>query len=67
MFITCPHCNSEIEIVQINCGIFRHAQYKDGRDFNPHASKEECDNALKNGCAKPFELKDGIAVKCEYK
>lgn len=48
-------------IEKINCGIFRHAIYKNNfSDVNPHASKIECDNwILTNsvyGCAKPFKI-----------
>lgn len=70
VLVTCPHCNHQVEIVSVNCNVFRHALYKDGSPFNPHASKEVCENAVLNGlvhgCAKPFTLENGVAIKCEY-
>jgi len=66
----CPHCGGEIEIIELNCTIFRHAIFKDGRQLNPHAPKEECDRVVQEnlvyGCAKPFQIKDGKAIKCDY-
>lgn len=75
IFIECPHCKLWMEIVQINCGIFRHAIYKNNyQQINPHASKELCNQVLSNnlvyGCAKPFRIEkinnQYIAVICEY-
>ncbi len=70
MIFTCPHCNEEIIIQSVNCGIFRHCVYKDGSDFNPHAPKELCEKVVKDklvyGCAGPFKLVNGKAVKCDY-
>jgi len=77
----CPHCFDEVIIIEneINCGIFRHAVYKDSlQPINPHASKQECERLIEEdkvyGCAKPFKLekiKDGeidrfIAIICDY-
>ena len=69
----CPHCNDYIVIFpcDINCGIFRHAVYKDGKEFNQHATKLVCDNEINNtinGCGKPFKI-DKILNKliiCDY-
>jgi len=71
MDIKCPHCDGDIQILQINCGIFRHGVYKDGRQLDPHASKELCDQVVKDnlvyGCAKPFKISPGgKAEKCDY-
>lgn len=70
MSLRCPHCDGEIQIIALNCGIFRHAIFKDGTQMNAHASKEECDRVVKEdlvyGCAKPFQIINGQAVKCEY-
>lgn len=62
-YYECPHCQSLIEIHknEINCGIFRHAVYKDGlRGISPHAPREECERLVKEdlvyGCAKPFQI-----------
>lgn len=65
LVLPCPHCAVLIEIVisDINCGIFRHFKYKTGADFNPHASREECEKAIKEevgyGCAGPFRIIGG--------
>ncbi len=70
MNISCPHCNGEIIIIELNCKIFRHAVFKDGKQLNSHASKEECDKVVREGlvygCAKPFQIINGKAVKCDY-
>lgn len=76
--LKCPHCDGSIIVFEneINCGIFRHATYKDGRQVNPHAPKIVCDKLVAEdkvlGCCKPFELKKNSegelgAVACEYK
>ena len=63
IYVSCPHCDNlvEINISEINCAIFRHGIYKKNMlQIDPHASKEECDNLVKNneiyGCGKPFKL-----------
>lgn len=70
MLVTCPHCNQHIIIDQINCGIFRHAMYKTGMPFPPHASKQMCDDAINQaiiyGCGKPFRVVGDKAVVCDY-
>ena len=71
MIVHCPHCGGEIQILELNCKIFRHAVYKDThKQLNPHASKELCDYVVKNGlvhgCAKPFKVENGKAVVCDY-
>jgi hypothetical protein len=70
MNISCPHCGGEIQIIELNCKIFRHGFYKNGKQLNPHASKEECEHAVKKnlvyGCGKPFQIIEGKAIKCEY-
>jgi phenylalanyl-tRNA synthetase alpha subunit len=73
--VSCPHCDGEIEVESINCGIFRHAVFKEtNMPINPHASREECET-LQNqnliyGCAGPFRLilQDGVykAIVCDY-
>ena len=73
--IICPHCNNYIIIKELNCGIFRHGIYKNtGKQINPHASKEMCDELVKEdliyGCGKPFqiiEINDVLELKiCDY-
>ncbi len=60
-FFECPHCGGLVEIVEINCGIFRHST-----QVGPHAPKEMCDKVT-DGCGKPFEFKDGKLIICDYK
>jgi hypothetical protein len=69
-------------IEKVNCGIFRHGvEILSGKQIDPHALKEVCDDFIKKGliygCGKPFEIKiiknpDNSAAnisieKCEYK
>jgi len=66
--IKCPHCDSYIEIEQINCGIFRHAIYKNMSPVNPHASREELQRIKDQiyGCGGPFKLVNKIPQICDY-
>jgi hypothetical protein len=71
MEVVCPHCNGSVLIIELNCCILRHAVYKDsGKQLNPHASKELCDQVIKEGlvygCAKPFKIINNQAVACDY-
>jgi hypothetical protein len=76
LLVTCPHCQGTVEILEINCAIFRHGIYKrTGRQLPPHAPKSECDAAaaqgLLNGCGKPFRIQANAnhgydAVACDY-
>lgn len=72
--IKCPHCDIDIDIVQINCGIFRCGMIikeENGKkvlvQIDPHLPKEQCDK-LENvvGCRGPFRVINGVAVKCDY-
>ena len=77
IIIDCPHCNCPMEIVQLNCRIFRHGILRsNGMQIGPHSSKELCDYYVTNnkiyGCGKPFKIENGIntnefvAVICDY-
>ena len=72
MIIHCPHCDQMIEILNINCRIFRCGVYiKTNTQVNPHESKENCDFITKYeliyGCGKPFLINlDNTVDKCEY-
>lgn len=63
LLFRCPHCTRfiEIEIKEINCGIFRHGVFKDFQQISPHEIKSNCDDYFKNnliyGCGKPFQVK----------
>lgn len=70
--VTCPWCNGNIEIIKLNCAIFRHAVFKkNNKQVNPHLSELECKKLLEqnlvNGCSMPFEIINGKAIKCDYK
>jgi len=59
--IICPHCKEYVIIEKINCAIFRHGIYKkNGKQIDPHSSKEFCDYYIKHnliyGCGKPFQI-----------
>ena len=72
LLIHCPHCQHLIEIVELNCRIFRCGVYKNnGQPIPPHASRQECDNFIARdeifGCGKPFRIDESnIAVICDY-
>ena len=76
LIVSCPHCSKPILIEKLNCCIFRHGiLIKTGKQIDPHASKEECDNLYNNneiwGCGKPFKIiksKNGeyISEICDY-
>lgn len=75
IFIKCPHCNTMIEVIELNCKIFRCGIYKNNfEQIDPHLNKEECDrlynNGLIYGCSKPFmvivKINDEDNLKIEY-
>ena len=75
ILVICPHCQQIIEIVQLNCRIFRCGVKKiNGEQIPPHASKQECDGYIERkeiyGCAGPFIVEmngDGYkAIPCDY-
>jgi len=75
IIVICPHCSDPVEIVQLNCCIFRHAVLKSNNSqINPHASLEECTRLISNnmiyGCGKPFRIITNEsafeAIICDY-
>ena len=74
----CPYedCNIPIEIIEINCAIFRCGVYKNqndpqyGKQIDPHLPKDDCEQLKKEnkiwGCGRPFQLVDGKLVPCDY-
>lgn len=61
ILINCPHCNQLIEIVELNCCIFRCGIYREtGEQIPPHHPKAECDRLAEQelifGCGKPFRV-----------
>ena len=72
MYTFCPQCSCCLELVEINCAIFRCGVFKTTFDcIPPHASREEILAWLKEdaiyGCGAPFELVNGTPVICDYK
>jgi hypothetical protein len=75
LLIICPNCQQFVEILEINCAIFRHGIFKvSGLQIDPHTPKAQCDQYIEKnliyGCGKPFKLieKDGqmVAEICDY-
>jgi len=61
LIISCPHCNQSIEVIEINCRIFRCGILKSNfTQIHPHLPKSECDRLFNEqliyGCGKPFKL-----------
>jgi hypothetical protein len=61
LLLVCPYpdCNIGIEIVEINCAIFRCGVYKyNGAQIEPHLPKDDCDRLKTDdkiwGCGRPF-------------
>jgi hypothetical protein len=43
-YVQCPSCLIDIEIIELNCRIFRCGIMKStNQQINPHLNKEECD------------------------
>ena len=78
MFINCPNCGIMIEVIALNCRIFRCGVYKEnGTQLPPHYPKEDCMKAVEEniiyGCGAAFKVReetaeDGslIAEICDY-
>ncbi len=73
--IMCPHCQDFVIIEKVNCAIFRHGTLKkNGKQINPHCTKEVCEYYIKNnliyGCGKPFRIINNqgnlTAEICDY-
>lgn len=70
--ITCPHCGGQIEIMQLNCGIFRHGQFKHNKiQVPPHATQLQVQSWLNQnliqGCGQPFLVDQNLNVrKCGW-
>ena len=71
--VKCPHCGILVEIIELNCRIFRCGIYKyNYSQINPHLPKKECDELISNeaiyGCGKPFMITEGCStpIPCDY-
>lgn len=74
--LKCPHCQEyfEVAIQDLNCKIFRHAEFKSGQQVNPHASREQIkiykSLDLIYGCGGPFRLVQQeeiyVPLVCDY-
>lgn len=77
IIINCPHCNQCIEVIELNCKIFRCGVFKKNmKQISPHLCKDKCDQlVLENkiyGCGKPFQVEvvekvDNKNLEIEYK
>ena len=62
LYIQCPHCERAIEIIELNCCIFRCGVYRDNinQQIDPHLGKEACEDLVRQetiyGCGKPFQI-----------
>ena len=66
-YLPCPNCGIMIEIIEINCAIFRCGIVKStGEQIPPHASKEEIEKLDIWGCGGPMRLVDRQLVVCDY-
>ena len=66
-----PDCNIAIEVIEINCAMFRCGVHKHtGQQIDPHLSKEKCDKLKHDnkiwGCGRPFHFIDNKLVICDY-
>lgn len=67
----CPHCCLMIEVLQVNCNVFRCGVYKDSLlQINPHTPEETCKQLVREnkiyGCGKPFQLLGDKLVTCGW-
>ena len=71
VIVKCPHCDQYIEIVEMNCRIFRCGIFKaNGEQINPHMSKIDMEKLknenLINGCGNQFQIDvNNNPVVCE--
>ena len=71
-FIPCPHCHVLMELAHtdLNCGIYRHAVWKDGgTQIDPHAPRDVCEQVVReglvHGCGKPFRAREARSASGE--
>lgn len=66
-FVNCPYCDGKVEILELNCRIFRHGIFKEtGRQIGQHL-KEDFVNKLLNenkiwGCGLQFKIQRDDAI-----
>ena len=68
-FVTCPHCDVSVEVLALNCQIFRCGIFKNTlQQIDPHLPKIHCEDLVTRGliygCGKPFRVD---TVNNEYK
>jgi hypothetical protein len=65
----CPWCSTSIQIVAVNCNVYRCGQFKDtGDQLPPHMPEKESEELKESywGCGKPITLQNGQLVKCAW-
>lgn len=68
-YVECPSCGVMVEILALNCAIFRCGVFRDsGQQLPPHASREMCESAVPKiwGCGKPFRVVNNKAELCDF-
>ena len=75
IFLECPACKINLEIIELNCCIFRCGIIKKSfKQIDPHLSKIECEKLIKNdeiyGCGSPFQViknnEEYKTIICDY-
>lgn len=68
LILECPWCGVLVEIIEINCGIFRHGNDMAGNQLPPHADEAFClaNNDPAKGCGKPIRLTENTLIKCGF-
>ena len=72
MFIVqCPNCGIFIEVLELNCKIFRCGVYKDSYiQIPPHLPEPDCIRLVQEdliyGCGRPFQIINNIPYPCSY-
>jgi len=72
LLLNCPHCQQMIEVIELNCRIFRCGVFKDTyKQIDPHLPKPACDKLVNQckiyGCGKPFRVVDSLDSESKYK
>jgi hypothetical protein len=71
MFTHCPRCFCALELVEINCAVFRCGIFKKTFEhIPPHATKGDIMEWLSKdmiyGCGAPLQLVNERLVVCDY-
>jgi hypothetical protein len=61
IFVNCPHCSIVVEVIELNCKIFRCGIFKNSlQQIHPHLPQLDCEKLISEdliyGCGKPFRV-----------